>query len=130
MEAKLYIIQPAFVHRAEAERPADVLQLGGGGFARLIRGRRVVFAGYFVAFGGVALMATGDDVVPGGFTTARTGNYMVEGEMPRVEAVAAVLAKELVAQENVVAGKSCAIFKGFDVPLQAHHAWHFKLDGG
>src|SRR5690242_10072871 len=63
------------------------------------------FGRHAVAFAQVAARAGGDDVLPRRMAAARARHDVIEGEVVRRKAVAAILADEAVAQEDVEPGE-------------------------
>jgi hypothetical protein len=95
-------VVPAFVAEAifvEAEEGAPAR---GDGFAERVH---VGLVGEFVGLAGVAADAGGDDVFPGGASAFVAREDVVEVELGFREDFGAVLAGELVAEEDVAAGE-------------------------
>src|SRR5262249_47910344 len=88
------------------ERAPVLLQEIGRGLARPLPREHVRLMRQAAAFEQIAALAGGDHVFPAGAAAARTRGEMIEGELVRREAAAAVLAAEAVAQENVEPGES------------------------
>src|SRR5690348_15375171 len=75
------------------------------GLGWLMAREHMRFLGQPAALQKIAARAGGDDVLPGGPAAARARHEMVEGQVMGWERLAAILAGETVAQEDVEAGE-------------------------
>lgn len=110
-------VAPAFVEIVGREAAAVILELPACRADRLQRQCHVRLFGGAAAFPEVARRAGGDDIVPGRPPALRAGNDMIEGE---VAGVAAILAGEAIAQEQVEPGES-GILRRPDKLLERDH---------
>ena len=62
----------------QAHDVAASVEIEGAGLAHEFHSR---FAGELIAFAAIAWMTAGDKILPGGSATARTGHYVVEGQL-------------------------------------------------
>src|SRR5690606_26685679 len=94
-------VRPALMQEVGRKRSAVLLQPEGCRLHRLDQRRHTAFLRQAVPLDEIAALTGGDDVIPGGTATSRTGQNMVEGQIFGGVAFAAVLALEAVAQKNV-----------------------------
>src|SRR5262249_27636490 len=87
------------------ERPPVLLQEIGRGLARPLPREHMRLVRQAAALEQIAALAGRNDVLPAGAAAARTRDEMIEGELVRREAAAAVLAAEAVAQKNIEPGE-------------------------
>src|SRR6185369_8934003 len=94
-------VAPALVQIVGREQAAILLQLVGRGRLGPALRVHVRLVRQAVALQQVAVLAGGDDVGPGGAAATGARHDMVEGQLRRAIVVAAILAAEAVAQEDV-----------------------------
>src|SRR6478736_5991864 len=97
------IVEPALVQIVGREEASVAVQVMHRRLERHLRWPHPSFVRREVALAQIAGRTRGDHIVPGGMPATRTRQYMIEGE---VVAVAAILAGEAVAQEDVESRES------------------------
>src|SRR5690242_1432478 len=98
-------IPPTLVEVVRREGATVLLELEGTRLERTSLGMHMRLMRQAVAFAQVAGLAGGDDVLPIGAPAARARHHMVEGQVRRRRALAAILAAEAIAQEHVEPGE-------------------------
>src|SRR3954470_19762473 len=111
LDVPVEIVAPAVVEVVGREGAAVLLQLPAGRAERAAADLHVRLLGRAAALPEVAGRAGGGDIVPGGAAAERARQDMVEGQLP---GVAAILAREAVAQEQVEPGE-CRELRGPDI---------------
>src|SRR6185437_13727248 len=101
-------VAPALMQEVGRKAAAVFLQLEGARLARREDREHADFAGQMVALQEIAAAAGGNDIGPGGAAAARARDHVVEGEVLGREIVAAILADETIAQENIEPGEGRA----------------------
>ena len=99
------VVAPAFVQEVGREGAAVALQLVGGRLLGPAQRVHVAFPRQAVGLPEIAALTGGDHVVPGGSPAARARDHVIEGQLLGAMVLAAVLAVEQVAQEDIEAGE-------------------------
>src|SRR4029079_6200607 len=118
------IIEPAFVQIIWREEPTVAVQVVHRRLERHLRWPHPRFVRREVAFAQIARRAGRNDVVPGRVAATRARQQVIEGE---VVALAAVLAREAVAQEDVEPGEG-RVGRRFHEGLERNHARQLHLE--
>src|SRR3954471_11268611 len=120
------IVEPAVVQVVRREAPAVAVQVVHARLERHLRRPHLGLVHRQVALPEIARRAGGDHVDPGGVAAARARQQMIEGE---VVAGAAILAAELVAQEDIEAGEG-GLGRGLHEGLERDNARELHLQAG
>src|SRR5687767_2610881 len=107
------------------KQPAVPVQLEHRGPVGPLRGPHAGMLGHMPALGEIAWCAGGDDIIPAGLAAARPGNEVIERQ---IVLVTAVLARELVAQEDIEARES-RIKRRFYIGLEGYDARNAHFEG-
>ena len=102
----------------QAHDVATGVEIEGAGFAG---GPHVGFVRKLVAFAAVAGMTAGYEILPGGETSARARNDVVERELAGGQRGAALLAGVAVAQQNVFSRKRARLVRDAAILQQTDH---------
>jgi hypothetical protein len=93
--------------------------------ARLAEQNHIVdFAEEAVAFVAIALVAAGDEILPGGAAAARARNNVIESKLAGRHGLSAILASVTVAQQNVFARESTGLVRDAAIFQQADYRRH------
>ena len=135
LDVPIEIVAPALVEVVGREGAAVLLELPAGRAEGVALDVHMGLARGSAAFAQIARRAGGGDILPGRPPALGAGHDMIEGEFPRI---AAILAFEAVAQEQVEAGEG-GIFARPHILAKRDHAgqlhrpaggMHFALIGG
>ena len=118
------IIEPALVQIIGRKKPPISMQFKNCRPVGLVRREHAGDLRHHAALFQITRRASGDDVVPPGLAAARARNEMIERQ---VASVAAVLAGEAIAKENIEA-RECGIKRRFHVGFERDDARQLQFE--
>src|SRR5262245_40605432 len=76
----------------------------------------------------IATLATGNQIIPRGLPSARAWQHMIEGQFRRWILSAAILARRMVSQQDVLPRERATFKRYVDVFRQTNHRWRMDRE--